>query len=537
LGPFFGSGGPGGKRKPLPGLARAVPDAVLFTGGTIFTGAGFVEALAIENGRVVAGGPLSSVRRTMPTGALRVRLSGRTLVPGLIDAHLHLPNLALRRTTADIAAARSIPELVARLEAWADRHPDGPVVSAGWDHEHLAEHRFPTAADLDRTFPDRPVVIYRVCEHVAVVNSVTLGELALRATEGAVPPGVLYEQEMAPLSRIGDEWIRANPVAVRSVLAELSSYGLTTVATMSTSAVERSVLEQMAHEEPFSVQVRCYLRRDAFRMAEGGPSIDPEGAVTAIGLKVVLDGALGIRTAALSEPYADDPTTEGRLLVDPRELDELLVRAEAGGWAVAIHAIGDRALALALHAYQEHPGVVRPRIEHASLTPPWLDGPLDAVRPFLVVQPSFVTSDTWLTERLGSARARWGYAFRTLLARGHRLAGSSDAPVEDPNPWTGIRAAMSPRRRDPAGSGPEESLSWAPALEMYLAGAAQAIGYPGAGRLEVGSPADLVILDAPDVPTALERGTGPRVQETWKNGLRVFERAPTAPHASRSGNR
>jgi predicted amidohydrolase YtcJ len=249
-------------------------------------------------------------------------------------------------------------------------------------------------------------------------------------------------------------------------------------------------------------------------------------------VKAFADGAFGPRTAWLSSPYSDETAGSGGPVGDDRVIAERLASAAGAGLAPAVHAIGDRGLARALGMVAPWTGDPdRPpaRIEHAALTPPELLTSLASVRPFLVVQPGFLLSDHWLGRRLGRDRARWAYAFRTLIDHGLSLAGSSDAPFDPLDPWRGIRAAV--RRSDAwgrsANPSPLEALTAEEALGLYTRSAAGALGDPTLGHLEAGAPGNLVVLDTPNLEGALSGDRVP-VAETWVEGKRLFDRGAPA---------
>jgi hypothetical protein len=257
-----------------------------------------------------------------------------------------------------------------------------------------------------------------------------------------------------------------------------------------------------------------------------------EGAgclVRVSGVKAITDGSFGARTAWLSEPYDDLPSETGFPVGSSDELADGIAEAGRLGLQVALHAIGDRAVYRVLRLLQVANAGPTPRIEHASLVPPNLYPMLDRVRPHLVVQPRFVVSDSWLPERLGTVRARFAYPFRSLLDRGYRLAGSSDAPVESFDPWTGIAAAVHRGDRRPGGRdrGGSEQISVEAAVRLYTIGAGAALEEPGLGTLEAGAPADLVRLSTTTLEAALAAGRG-AVAETWRDGVQVSP-APGIP--------
>ncbi|MCI4330829.1 MAG: amidohydrolase [Thermoplasmata archaeon] len=513
----------------------------LFHGGRVFTGHRFVEAVVLDGSRVVAAGTDAEVRRAAPNAADRVDLHGHFVIPGLIDAHLHLSGIALERVGVRLAGVRSEREIVERCTAWAVDHPAGPVIGRGWDQERMEGGTYPTREALDRAFPEREVVLYRVCGHAALVNAPVLS--ALRVAPSTDDPaggrivhdpqggttGVLLDEAMTGLGPIRQRALSARPEEADRILLEASSFGLTTVASMSVGAVELRSFAERATSAPPPVRVRFYVDVSARREVSSGPREWAGGLVRLSGVKAISDGSFGAHTAWLSEPYTDRPDEVGFPVGSSDELaDEIAIAGELG-LQVAIHAIGDRAVYRALRLLQLGYGGPTPRIEHASLLPPNLYPLLDRVRPHLVVQPRFVVSDSWLPERLGAVRARFAYAFRSLSERGYRLAGSSDAPVEPLDPWTGIAAAVHRGDRSigrwvPAAS---EQLTAEAAIQLYTVGGGAALEEPGLGSLEVGAPGDLLLLRTDSLERAVEAGRG-AVAETWRGGVRVQQNAEPA---------
>ncbi len=517
--------------------------AVLFEGGRVYTGRRYVEALLVDGGRVVAAGEEAHVRRDAPTGTETVRLEGALVVPGLVDAHLHVGELARLQDSPDLAGATTAEALAERLAAWARDRPRSALVARGFDLAHLAPADWPGAAELDRAVDDRPVVVYDRSGHVALLNSRALERLGLdRPVVGSAPKGVRLGKDGAPTGVLVEEAMRRlasgaveqeppSQEALRATLDALVAHGITSVGALSVGAEELEALRDVVQRFPDLPSIRAYARRDtaAGRRAD----VDPSGGsrCALVGVKVFLDGAFGPRTASLTEPYADEPGTAGLDVGDDAGLRAELAEAAGRGLAPAVHAIGDRALerAVRLLSGLELPEGTRGRIEHASLVPPALLGPLARSRPALVVQPGFVLTDWWLASRLGRGRARWAYPFRTLSDLGIDLAGSSDAPFCPPDPWWGMRAAVVRRDADGRSANPEpsERLSAERALGLYTSSAHRAMGVPDGGVLEPGAVADLLVLSAPRLATAL--GIPRPVAQVWIRGARVRSGRPDGP--------
>lgn len=513
-------------------------DGRRWVGGRVFTGSEYVESLLIEDGRVLVAGTEEEVRRSSPTGVETERLAGRLLIPGLVDAHLHLSELVRQREGVSLEGSRSIDELGERIRSWTLRNPRGPVFGRGWSQDELADARWPDLRDLDRFAPDRPAVLYRICGHVAWVNRPALSRMDIER-ETRNPPGgeigrdsrgeangLLFESAVALAEPIIQSALVMDASRIEPTVMAAAQMGLTTVASMRADLSEIDSLNTLARAGRLPIQTRLYVgvrHLDAVERAGAIDASDPSGAVRVIGVKAFADGSFGGRTALLESPYLDAPETSGMAVTNPAELEEVVARARSLQLAPAIHAIGDRAIDRALDALAtDRSSVVPARIEHASLTPPATMDHLDRIRPALVVQPGFLASDWWLEDRLGPERARWAYAFRTLLDKGHLLAGSSDAPFDSFDPWIGIRCAVT--RSDSAGRSANplraEGLEPEMAVALYTVNGGRALGDPSIGALRPGGRADLLVLNGPSL-TAILEGAGAPVAETWSGGVRV----------------
>ncbi|HYB77695.1 MAG TPA: amidohydrolase [Thermoplasmata archaeon] len=513
-------------------------EPTLWTNARVFSGSRYAEALLIDQGAVVAIGTETEVRRAAPTGTNVVSLHGRLVLPGLIDAHLHLGDLARYREGLDVSAVVDLEDLLSKLRNWALAHPSGPIVGRGLDLERSLHGRWPTQEELDRAVADRPLIVYQASGHAAVANRAALevagvwsgsadvlGNRVGRTADGKLN-GVLYEEALRWLGPVAA--VPLDPEAVLRALRYLGSMGLTTVASMNAPPEENSLVRALAAAHHLPIRVRVYvrlLRLTDFRAADLGPT-GPPGMFRVTGTKGFVDGAFGPRTALLTEPYADAPETSGLAVESDAALADALASARALGLTPALHAIGDAGVLRAAHLLAPYcrDGGPRPRIEHVALTPPPVLAALDPEGPALVVQPGFVWSDSWLADRLGSDRARWAYTFRTLLDRDHLVAGSSDAPYDPTDPWRGLRAST--ERRDELGRSanpdPGEALGFEEAVRLYTVNAASALGEPSLGSLEEGSKADLVILDTTSLREGLRAGAR-AVRETWVDGRRVFD--------------
>jgi predicted amidohydrolase YtcJ len=515
-----------------------VTDSSLFVHGRVFTGRRYCEALLVEDGQVVVAGTAAEARRNAATGVEVHPLDGAVLLPGLIDAHFHVADVTRFREGLHLDGISSIDALVEAVRQWGETHPQSPIVGRGWNPELSIGGEWPTLQDLDRAIADRPVILVHVSGHAGVVNSSALAAARMtrasadppggrlgRSSDG-IPDGRVFETALKILMDRLDLRDMPAPAALRRTLQWATSLGLTTLGAMSATPEEAIALRELARSEFLPGRVRVYLlgtRWEEYYRAPSGPE-GPPGRFAVVGVKAYTDGAFGTRTAWLSAPYSDAPDSSGMAVAVDEQLRAVLAAAVRRGLVPALHAIGDRAIEYALGLLDEfRPPAGKPsRIEHAALTSPSLFGALARVRPALVVQPGFVWSDHWLGARLGPSRARWAYAFRSLLDQGHLLVGSSDAPYDPVDPWRGIRAAV--ERTDAEGRSanatPQEALAPETAILLYTANGGAGLGEPALGRLEPGSPADFVRLGSTSLEAAILAGST-AVRETWVAGVRV----------------
>lgn len=494
------------------------------------------QAIGIRAGRIVAVGDNDEVRGAMTgAGAPEVDLAGQTAVPGLIDSHLHLLEFGLSLDRLQLFDVRSLDELTRRVAAAAGTRPAGAwILGRGWDQDRFAERRYPTRADLDRAAPGHPVFLSRACGHVTVANSLALRLAGVGAgtpdppggridrDDRGEPTGVLREnasrlvREVIPeptYAELRDALRRAIRAAQAAGLCGAHSDDVRTAGSVAAMLqMYRELLgERAAGRLPFRVQVhvdgtyRDQLWESGLRTGDG----DPWFRVGA--LKLFADGSLGGRTAALRHPYADDPGNSG-MYIWPREAFHALVdESHRRGMQVAVHAIGDGGAELAISAMvaamrrtpRQDP---RHRVIHCQVMGPDLIRAMAEHGLIAEIQPKFVTTDmAWADARVGPERARYSYAWRSLLHAGVRCAGGSDCPIEPIDPVLGLYAAVARQDLDgqpPGGWHPEERLDVMEALALFTLGAAHC-GFEETtrGSLQPGKLGDVTVLDAD--PTSL----------------------------------
>ncbi|MFL6720762.1 MAG: amidohydrolase [Sphingomonas sp.] len=492
-----------------------------------------------------------------PTAAHRIDVQGGTLLPGLIDAHGHVMDLGMKLTLLDVTGVRSLGELKQRLSAYAAAHPEARwIVGRGWNQELWAEKRFPAARDLDAVVGDRPVWLVRVDEHAAVANSAAMRAAGITAEtrdpaggkierDASGSPAGLFVDNARELveSKIPAPSIEQQDRAFDATQQLLLSFGVTATDDMATTANAWNVFRRAADAGRLKVRLVsfAYGRDNLAKIAPNGPT--PwlyNDHLRSVGLKLFADGALGSRGAWMKQPYADAPDTRGIPRITPDALLRDADWAAARHFQVAVHAIGDAANAMVISAYQalakKYGRDRRWRIEHAQIIDP-ADIPRMAPAGIIAsMQPTHETSDRLMAEaRLGPNRLQGAYAWRTIARSGVPLAFGSDYPVESPNPFPGLSAAIS--RQDvngqpPGGWIPSERLSLAQALSAFTRGAAYAsFSEDRYGSLEPGKWADFILVDRDPTkvdPPALART---RVLETWIGGKKMWSSPSPAPPA------
>lgn len=474
---------------------------------------------------------------------------GRTLIPGLIDAHGHVMGLGFQLMLLDLSETGSLAEAQAAIRKYAADNPEMPwIIGSGWNQEKWGLGRFPTAADLDAAVPNRPVWLERVDGHAGWANSAAIAAARITAAskspeggriemEGGKPSGVFVDAAMSliegakpkPLARDLD---RALYLAQQKLLEQ----GITTIADMGTSIADWQAYRRAGDKKQLAVRILSY-GGDIDNMALiAGPEPTPwlyDDRLRMVGVKLYLDGALGSRGAWLKAPYTDAPGQKGLPLLTPAQLRNKMVRASMDRFQVAIHAIGDAANAEALAAIADLtadlPGERRWRIEHAQVIDPADIPKFAELKVIASMQPIHQPSDRVMAEaRLGPQRLKGAYAWRSLENAGVRLAFGSDVPVESANPFPGIAAAIS--RTDATGQPfggwhPEEIVTRETALDGFTRTAAFAgFAEDRIGTLMPGMRADFLIVDADPMlasPDEIRRMTP---LETWIGGYRYYKK-------------
>jgi hypothetical protein len=525
--------------------ALAIVNARIFT---VDPARPWAEAVAVCGERIDAVGTTDEIRGRLPPGARVVDAQGRLVVPGFNDAHVHLVDGAKDLLSVNLRDAASAAEMQARVRAFAAKTPGGRWILGGfWDHESWPGHALPTRAQMDAAAPGHPVFLQRLDGHMAVVNSRALalagitrdtpvpeGGAILKDASGE-PTGILKDNAMGLVSRVipapsFDETL----AGARAALAHAASLGVTTIQDLTTGADQLRAYQALKAAGELSARIYATQERPFGEfLAMGVATGFGDDWLRVGGVKLYADGSMGSGTAAFFEAYADDPSTSGLLIQSPEALRRMIFDADAAGFQLLVHAIGDRANAVVLDAFEQlvaERGARdrRPRIEHAQVVRDADKARFARLGVIASIQPSHCTDDMrWAEKRIGRDRCAIAYDFKSFVDAGVRVAFGTDWYVEPLDPMIGLHAAVTRQFADgtPAGGWhPEERLTMAQAIERYTMGSAYAeFAESRKGSITAGKLADLVVLsrDLFAIPPGDILGTKPVM--TIVGGRVVYE--------------
>ncbi len=511
------------------------------------------KALAIRDGRVVFVGDARGATALTGPGTQQLDVEGRTVLPGLIDAHGHLTGLGLALRTVDLVGTRSYEEVLARVVDRARNMGKGEWVRGrGWDQNDWADMRFPTHEALSRAVPDHPVYMTRIDGHAALVNAKAMelagvtartkdpdGGRIIRGANGS-PTGVLIDRAQrivsAVMPRASRGELREQTLAA---ITELNRWGITGMHDAGVSETEIEVYAELAAEGRYDLRNYLMIRAadsTLERYMNAGPrDALHDGRLWIRSIKITADGALGSRGAALLEPYADDPGNTGLITESFERIRRVGTRALQTGFQLNVHAIGDRGNRMVLDAFEAALDEVptadhRFRVEHAQVVH-WDDIPRFAelgVMPSM--QGSHQTSDMyWAVDRVGPTRIRGAYAWRSFLDAGVIIPNGSDFPVESANPLISFHAFVARQDENdfPAGGWfPEQRTTREEALlSMTLWPAHAAFMEHESGSLTPGKYGDFVVLDQDIMTVAPEQILDTHVVLTVLGGEIVYRRS------------
>jgi len=490
----------------------------------------FAEALAIANARILAVGSDAEIQPYAGRNTKVIDLKGRLAVPGMIDSHAHFIQGGFQLLSLDLKDTRSEEEFTRRIGEGAKSLSAGRWMLGGdWDEQAWASAKLPVRQMIDAVTGDHPVFLRRYDGHAALANSLAIklagvtratpdpvGGLIVRDAAGE-PTGIFKDDAQELIAKVIPPPTEAEMAeALRAGLAEAARVGLTSVHSITVDADsyngsftgEVQLLRRAEQEGWLSCRMyevvpilRWEKLRDAGLTHDMGDDFIKMGAV-----KAFADGSLGSATAWMNEPFADDPTNRGlplSLMNPPAKMEALARGADQAQIQICIHAIGDRAIEEILDLYQrlggDHPWAHRFRIEHAQHMRPEDFARMGKMGIIASMQPYHAIDDgRWVEKRLGRERARWSYAWRSMIDAGAPLAFGSDWPVAPLSPILGIYAAVTRATLDgkhPEGWFPEQRITVEEALRAYTQGSAfAAFQENDKGSIAPGKLGDVVVL-------------------------------------------
>jgi predicted amidohydrolase YtcJ len=515
--------------------ARIVPNndaQVLYIHGNILTGEGLasgnpqrVTALAIRDGIILAMGSDEEMLKLRGPKTEVIDLHGAFAMPGFNDAHVHLASAGREKLTVDLVGVKSLAEMQQRIAAAAKAAPAGSWLRGrGWDHTLWASGKLPTRQDLDKVTGGHPAVFTRVDGHIAVANSLALKAAAVTAgtrdpsggkidrdgnseLTGGEPTGIVRETAVDLIyNKVPPTTHDQRRHALELALQDAVAHGITSAQDYSTWD-DFLVYEEMEREGKLPIRISEWLTfLDSLPVLEAErahhPADDP--MLHTGTLKGFMDGSLGSRTAAMNAPYADDPGNSGIPQFEQATLNRMTIERARAGFQIGFHAIGDRAVSMALDAYAAAEAAVpeskgtRFRIEHVQVVEPKDFERFRSLGVIASMQPNHLLTDmNWAQDRIGPERAKYSYTWKTFVDEGVVLPFGTDYPVEPVTPFRGIYAAVT--RRNEAGTRiyfPAQALTIGQALYAYTQAAAFAENMETKkGELRAGQFADFVVLD------------------------------------------
>jgi len=517
-----------------------VENAVIYTADSVFN---IQSAMAISDGKILDISDNTTIHQKYTSDSI-LDAGGKSIYPGFIDAHCHFYGYALQSRYIDVSGAHSFVDLLSVVKQHADTMLTGWIAAKGWDQNRWAIKQFPDNKELNRLFPDRPVILVRIDGHAVLVN-----EAAIQLS--GITPDSISEKKEAPMvnGKFSGIFMEAMADKFRNLVPEPSGselftlvdqaatncygVGLTMVADAGLDARVINYLDSLQSEDKLQMAIYAMLNpteENFEKYLRKGIVRKPSLIIRA--LKIYADGALGSRGACMIEPYSDAPGEYGILTITPDDLGRYCVMAYDNGYQVCTHAIGDSAVRTVLNVYSNYllPGNnLRWRIEHAQVVNPAdfkLFGEFSIVPS---VQATHATSDMkWAAQRLGYQRVRYAYAYKTLMNQNGWIPNGTDFPIENISPILTFYAAVA--RKDihghpSSGFQKENALTRQEALRSITLWAARScFEEDRRGSLEKGKNADFVITDRDIMNIPESEIPSVQVLRTVINGKSVFIR-------------
>ncbi len=527
----------------LPACREHSPADTLLYNGRIYTlDSAFttVEAMALQDGKIIDTGSSHYIRSNYRASA-NIDLQGKYVYPGLNDAHTHFYWYGIGLDELNLVGTRSFDEVLKRLQEYAEsRHPEF-IKGRGWDQNDWGQTDFPDNSELNRLFPETPVILTRVDGHATLVNDAAMRYAGISPDTSVLGGSLLYKggrftgiliDNATELVSQPDPSEEQGRQALLRAQDSLLKHGVTSLTDAGLEARQIELLRKMYKEKELKIRTNV-LVSDKPELLDKFLASDPiTGEYLNVGgFKFYLDGALGSRGALLLAPYSDDTTNNGLMLSTRSHFVKAARRVHDAGWQMAIHAIGDSANRLALSVYREVLGDsasdLRWRIEHAQVVNPEDIAFFGKLGVIPSVQPTHATSDMyWAEERLGKERMAGAYAYQSLLQSAGQVVLGTDFPVEDIDPRKTFVAAVF--RQDSAafpaeGFLPRERLTRKQALRGMTHWPAYAsFEEDFKGRLLPGMVADFIVTESDFMAVSLEQCLQIEVLKTYIAGKQVF---------------
>lgn len=548
-----------------PGASKPKAD-VIFIHGNIYTGVpansafssiAREEAIAVRGDRIEAVGKNVDIEKLKGPQTQVIDLGGHFVMPGFNDAHLHLADGGLNKLRVDLTGVKSLDELRARVQKKVGESKAGEwILGGGWDETLWPVKATPTRWDLDEVSDGHPVFLVRIDGHIAVANTraLQLASLTLASrdpqgghidrNEAGEPTGILRETAQGAVENvIPAPTHEQRRQGIELALTDLAAHGVTSAQDFSPPWENFQIYEELEKEGKLTARISEWLPFDEpveqlTRERDSHPQSD---LMLRTGmLKGFMDGSLGSHTAALLEPYADDPKNSGLPRYESDKLNDMTKERVLAGFQIGFHAIGDKGVQMALDAFagaekaakEAHVKApnggedFRLRVEHAQVTTPAQFAQFKQLKVIASMQPSHLLTDMrWAQDRVGAKRAATSYAWLAFLNKGVVLAFGTDYPVEPVSPFRGLYAAVTRKSEDGKQEYfPVQRLTMDQAIAAYTTSSAYAeCEEKEKGKLVPGMLADFVVLDRDVTSAAAEKIVGTKVLRTVLGGKTVYE--------------
>jgi len=530
--------------------------ATLWFGGNIYTLQAEnhqVEAVLIKGDKIISIGTVSELEKKYHAEIVdRVNLNGDTMLPGFVDSHLHLIGHGEKLIRLDLSSYHSKADVLSAVKEYAKSVPEGDwIIGEGWNENLWGTNReLITAKDLDELVPDHPILLKRICRHALVASSTALNAASIDENTVSPPGGVIEKDVHGRLTgllkdRAYELLFNALPVVSESYLLKALTEAIKDAYKLGITGAHTEDLnyyggfnrtyqtfQRVIEEEGNHFRAHLLVHHEVVdeMVDAGGKFLSGSKWIEFGAMKIFSDGALGGRTALLSHPYADDPTTSGVAIFTQNQLNNLVKKAREYELPVAVHAIGDLAFEMVLKAIEKHPlqGKGRDRLIHAQILRKELIERAKELPLILDIQPRFLASDfPWVMERIGTERKGYYYAWKTLIQNKLPCAGGSDAPIEPLNPLLGIHAAVTRTNIDDLNKtvyNSDECLTVYEAVGLFTKGSAYAACHEmDRGMIKEGYLADFTILQADIFKITADQIPNITISKTVIGGEIVFD--------------